>query len=407
MNILITTQVYPPEGQASATLVRELAGELCGRGAKVTVAAGYPHHPYGRLYPGYRKKLLTLESNNGFQVVRGWHLIHPSSSVTVRGLVMLSQCAAYFLSAASCPRPDVVISYGPPLLGPLISAAIARVSGARLMTVIYDIYPDIAVDLGHLREPLLIKAAQKCESLVYRLSDHIVVLSEGFQRTLVGVKGVRQEKVSVVPVWFDAQDITPMSRDNAWRREMGIDPEKFVVLYAGTIGLISGAEIIVEAARRLQSQADILFLLVGTGHAKALVETKAKSEGLSNIRFLPFQPRQRLGEMQAVADVSLVTLAPGRGSTSLPSKVLGYMAAARPVVASVDRDSDLAELISRSQCGLVVPPGQGEGLAEAILQCYRQPEQRRLYGEAGHRYFLQHYEKKVVVRRFAELIEQI
>jgi colanic acid biosynthesis glycosyl transferase WcaI len=407
MNVLITTQVYPPEGQATATLVRELAGELSGRRAKVTVAAGYPHHPYGRLYPGYRKKLLTLEQKNGFQVVRGWHLIHPSPSVIVRGLVMISQCAAYFLSAANCPRPDVVISYGPPLMGPLISAAIARASGARLVTVIYDIYPDIAVELGHLREPRLIRAAQKCESLVYRLSDHIVVLSEGFHRIMVGVKGVPPEKVSVVPVWFDAQDIIPMSRENDWRREMGIEPEKFVALYAGTIGLISGAEIIVEAARRLESQADILFLLVGTGHAKEEVAALVRNEGLSNVRFLPFQPRERLGEMQAVADVSLVTLAPGRGRTSLPSKVLGYMAAARPVVASVDRDSDLAKLISRSQCGWVVPPGRGEGLAEAIIHCYRHPDQRRRSGEAGRRYFLQHYEKKVVIRRFAELIEQL
>jgi colanic acid biosynthesis glycosyl transferase WcaI len=407
MNVLITTQVYLPEVQATAMMVNELAGELSRRGAKVTVATGYPHHPYGRLYPGYQKKLLTIEKENGFQVVRGWHFIHPSPSTIVRGLVMVSQCATFFLSAANCPRPDVVINYGPPLMGQLTSAVIARTAGARLVTIFYDFYPDIPIELGYLRNPLLIEGARQCESLIYRLSDRIVVLSDRFKRTMVERKMVPPEKVAVIPVWLDATDITPMSRENDWRREMGIGPEKFVVLYAGTIGLISGAEIIIEAARCLESQADILFLLVGTGHAKEEVEARVRDEGLANVRFLPFQPRERLSEMQAVADVSLVTLAPGRGRTSLPSKVLGYMAAARPVIASVDEDSDLARLISRSQCGQVLPPGRGEELAEAILACYRHPEERRRSGEAGRRYFLQHYEKNIVTRKFAELIEQL
>jgi colanic acid biosynthesis glycosyl transferase WcaI len=407
MNVLITTQVYPPEGHPTAIMVHELATELCRLGAQVTVAAGFPHHPYGRLYPGFRKHWLLEQEDNGFRVIRGWHLIHPSPALTVRGLVMASQSAAFFLAAATCPAPDVVINFGPPLFGPLTSALIAQVSGARLVTVVYDLYPDILVDVGLLRQPLLIRAARAVEGLVYRLSDRIVVLSQGFRRTLVQDKHVPPQKVEVIPVWLDAQDIVPMPRDNAWRREMGISAKTFVVLYAGTIGLVSGAEVVVEAAAHLKEMEDLLFLLVGTGSAKEQVEALAQEADLSNIRFLPFQPREKLSEVQATADVALVTLAPGRGRTSVPSKVLGYLAAARPVLAAVDQDCDTANLIREADCGLVTPPANGELLAAGLRELYDDSLRRREMGSRGRAYFEKHLEKRQVLASYGQLIEQV
>jgi colanic acid biosynthesis glycosyl transferase WcaI len=261
--------------------------------------------------------------------------------------------------------------------------------------------------MGYLKNPALIRAARKLENLIYRRSDKIGVLSEGFQRTLIKEKGVALEKVAVIPVWLDVRDIVPMQRDNPWRREMEIESEKFVVLYAGTIGLVSGAEVVVEAARLLRSRRDILLLLVGEGQAKDRVEAMAREFGLNNIRFLPFQPRERLSESQATADVSLVTLAPGRGKTSVPSKVLGYMAAARPVVAAVDKDCDTAELIRTSGCGLVVSPDQGDELAEAILHFYGNPKERVTCGRAGHRHFLHHFERQAVLKRYIDIIQNM
>jgi len=177
------------------------------------------------------------------------------------------------------------------------------------------------------------------------------------------------------------------------------------VLYAGTIGLISGAEIVIGAARQLEPYRDILFLLVGEGNVKDQIAAKALEFGLNNIRFLPFQPRERLSEVQATADVSLVTLIPGRGKTSVPSKVLGYMAAARPVVAAVDKDCDTAELIRKAECGLVVPPAQEEALSEAILYFYRCPKDRKVTGEKGSKYFRLNFERRHVTKKYIDMIE--
>ena len=320
---------------------------------------------------------------------------------------MASQCATFFQGTWKSRRPDVVVSYGPPLIGPLISAIIARSFRARLVTVIYDLYPDIAVEAGHLRNGPLIRLARKMEQHIYHRSDRIVVLSEGCRRTLVEEKGVEPYKVAVVPVWLDGQEIVPLERDNVWRREMNIPPKKLVVLYAGTIGLISGAEVVLEAARLLEPYRDILFLFVGEGQIKDRLEVQAQKMGLPNMRLLPFQPRERLSEMQATADVSLVTLAPGRGKTSVPSKVLGYMAAARPVIAAVDVDCDTADTVRKATCGLVVPPGQGHGLAEAVLYLYNNPDRRESCGRAGRRYFLQNFDRRVVMEKYLDLIERL
>jgi colanic acid biosynthesis glycosyl transferase WcaI len=150
-----------------------------------------------------------------------------------------------------------------------------------------------------------------------------------------------------------------------------------------------------------------LFLMVGDGFAKDQVEAQAQQAGLKNIRFLPLQPREYLSELQATADVSLVTLAPGRGRTSVPSKVLGYMAAARPVIAAVDSDCDTAELVRIAGCGKVVHPGKGKGLADAIIHYYRHSEDRQSTGMQGRQYFLANFERQVVLNEYINLIEKI
>lgn len=407
-NILIITKRFPPESPATAVLGEELATFLAHAGHQVTVLAGYPHHPFGRLIQGYRLKLIDLEKKNGYRLIRTGHLIHPSSATVIRLLIMLSQCLGSFLGLRYIRRPDIVISFdGYPLLGPLTAALIARIFGAKLISVIYDIYPDIAIEMGKLSNPGLVALSYKLEKLIYHYSDRIIVLSDGFQRNLSTKKKVGPEKIEVIPVWLDAQEITPMGRENLWRQEQNILPEKFVVLYAGTIGLISGAVSIVQAAQFLESYKDILILLVGDGYGKDEVLVKARSLGLQNIKFLPFQPRQRLKEIQATADVSLVTLAPGRGRTSVPSKVLPYMAAARPVIASVDEDCDTANLIRQARCGLVVPPGDGAALAEAIITYYHDAKLRQQHGCQGRNYFLENFEKQKVLQKYLDLIDQL
>lgn len=406
MNVLITTQVFPPEIHPSAVMVDQLARYLARRGHDVTVACGHPHHPSGRLPDGWSRKLLGRERHDGFRVLRGWHMVSSSRRLAVRAAVWVSQAVGTGGAALGGPRPEVIVNYGPPLVGPLVSAAIARARGARLVSVVYDIYPDVAIESGHVTNPLVIAAARRAERAQYRCSDRILVLSERFRRRLQ-VKGVRPDKLVTIPVWLDASEITPRDRDTPWRRRLGMGAGSKVVLYAGTIGLVSGAQVVIAAAERLRARRDVLFLFVGDGQLRSEMEGLARASGLENVRFVPFQPRAVLADVQASSDVSLVTLAPGRGGTSVPSKVLGYMAAARPIVASVDPDCDTADVVRKAGCGIVVPPGDPAALASALEALLADDEKRERMGRLARTTFEKEYGAESALRRYAEFLETL
>lgn len=405
-NIIITTSIYPPELHPSGIMNQELAERLIDFGYNVKISSGFPTYPYGKLHPGWQRSLLHKSILNGVEIFRSWHPIFSNKRFLARALSSFGKSLSYLVGVPLMGRPDVIISDGPDIIGPLISEILGKYYNAKLIVVIHDLVFDIIKSTKKINSTIL-SLLQRIEILSLRLSDKLIVLSEGFRRTLIHEKGIPPEKIIVIPVWLDKNEVYPLDRKNPWRREMGIPLNKFVVLYAGTIGLVSGAPIVVEAARLLQDHPDILFLFVGEGRVKDEVQILATQAGLSNIRFLPFQPRERLCELQASADVSLVTLAPGRGKTSVPSKVLGYMAAARPVIASVDQDCDTAETIRSAQCGLVVPPADPLTLAAAVLYYYRRPKALQEAGSAGYNYFLSNFEKEVILPQYLAVIQQI
>lgn len=406
MKVLFTTQVFTPETHPSALMIHQLAHHLIADGHQVSVAAGFPHHPRGRLFDGYHRRPILRETLCAVQVTRVWHFVSPGPRVATRAAVMASQSLAIALAGALSAPPDIVVSYGPPLGGPLLSALVARRFAAPLLSVIYDLYPDAAIRAGSLRVPVLTQLARVMERAAYRLSDHLLVPADGFRRSLLG-RGVPASKISVVPVWLDANEIRPLPRDNAWRREQGIGPDKRVVLYAGTIGLVSGAGMVLDVAERLSSRSDVLILFVGGGQLEAELQANARERRLLNVRFLPFQPRERVAEVQAASDVSVVTLAPGGGYSSVPSKVIGYMAAARPVVASVDFDSDTAECVRRAGCGTVVRPGDSESMATALCHLLDDPCRSSAAAANARKAFERAYSAQVVLSRYTQLLESL
>jgi glycosyltransferase involved in cell wall biosynthesis len=405
MRILITTQVFPPEIHSTARMVLELAQSLGEAGHAVTVAAGYPHHPHGTLLGGYRKRPLLRETVEGVRVIRGWHPTTPSPRIAARALVYAFQALGTFFAGLAAGPVDLVFNFGPPLAGPLLSAALARIRGARNVPAIYDIYPDIAVETGAVRNRAAIAAARLAERLSYRAADRIVVLSEGFRRVLVEEKGVTAGKVRVIPVWLDPDEIRPAADPLAWRRLHGIPEDAFVVLYAGTIGIVSGAGVMADVVRGMAGEPGILFLFVGEGKARDALA--ASLSGAPNARFMDFRPREELSGMLSSADVGLMTLAPGRGRTSVPSKVAGYMAAGTPVLAACDPDSDSARTIRDAGCGLVVPPGDPAAISEGIRRFRADAALRADSGRNGRDHLEEHLSRAVVTDAYRRLVEEL
>jgi colanic acid biosynthesis glycosyl transferase WcaI len=404
MKIMIICQWFPPEYAPVGVMLKELAEDLTKSGYSVTVVTGFPNHPAGTVFEGYRKRLFFTERMDGIRVIRCYLYTSPRKTFLRRVANYFSFAATSFAAALVLQRQDLLFIVSPPLSNGLIALLLHRLKGLRFIFNVQDLYPDAAMSVGVIRNRLLIKILKRIELAIYRGAERVAVISEGFKENLLA-KGVPDPKIRIIYNWLDACEIVPLPRDNEFARAHGLTG-KFVILYSGTIGMISGAEIIIECAETLKTYRDILFLFVGEGVAKEAISEKARSTGLDNIRFLAFQPRNILSQVQSSADVSVVTLSKGKGKTSVPSKVLGYMAAARPVVASVDPDSDTRQLIERAGCGICVDPEDVQELSLAIESLYHDRGKASLLGRRGREFLISNWDRKIITSHYERLLAE-
>lgn len=404
MRLLDICHVYPPEHAPAGVQARDFAEDLTRMGHEVTVLTGWPNHPGGRLHPGWKVRFREVSrADVGFTLVRCGHSIH-------RGFRMLSRLCYYFTFAAStfvnglfCRRPDVVFCESTPIFGPIAALLLARLRGAKFVYRVHDVHPEAALNAGLIRGGFAYRLLRRLDAWVCRRADLVLPLTDGMRRCLLA-RGLPTDRVVVARQWFDGAKVTPGPRDNAWRRMHDIPTDQFVVLYAGTIGYISGAEVVVEAAALLHHRSDILFLFVGDGPVKEECRKLAEARGLTQVRFLPFQPAEMLSDVQATADVGLVTLLDGSGDTSVPSKMHGYTAAGRPVIASVRADSATAETVVEGGFGAVVPPGDSVGLAEAIVALADDREAAARLGSNARRFFASRFDRSAGTARLEEIL---
>lgn len=401
MKIVIVCQLFPPEYAPIGIMLKELADDLIVKGHNVTIVTGFPNHPHGILFSGYKKSLFNVERVAGITLIRCYLYTSSKKTFFRRILNYLTFAVFSFIAVMRLERQDVLFAVSPPLTNGLIALAIKKLKGLKFIFNIQDIYPDVAISTGVIKNQLLIRFLKKLELKIYSAASSIAVISEGFKENLI-VKGVPDSKVCVIYNWIDTNEITPMFKDNKFAREHNLI-DKFVVLYSGTIGMISGADILLDCAEKLVYMKDILFLFVGEGIVKERIKEDAEKRQLKNVQFLPFQPREILSDVQSSADVSVVTLLKGKGKTSVPSKVLGYMAAARPVVASVDSDSDTRIMIEKADCGICVDAEDAQGLTEAIIQLYNDRNRAETLGRNGRDYLVLSCDRKTITAQYEEL----
>lgn len=404
MHILLLAQHYAPEEVSGAVLATELAEDLAGRGHVVTFVTCAPNYPEGRVFAGYRNAWLAEEQRCGVRVRRVWSYITASKGFWPRIFNYGTFSALTLNGALRAERPDIIFSYSPPLPLGLSAWLLSRRWRVPWVLRVEDLYPDAAVAAGVLRNPLAIRGFGALERFLYARADQISLISAGFRRNLLA-KGVPPAKLSVTPVWADPHAVQPLPKANAWRSEQGLDGA-FVVLYAGALGHASALEEVVDAAALLQNSPAVRFVIVGEGVKKAALQQRAAQQQLTNVQFLPFQPRARFAEMLAAADISLVTLNAGASSFSLPSKTFNIMASARPILAVTPPDSEIAHLVTTHHCGIVVAPGQPESLAAVLRALVPSNGNLNQLGSHGRAALETHYAREQCIGAFVQLLER-
>lgn len=400
MRILLVTPFYAPDLGPSASLYAMLCEDLARLGCEVSVVSAVPHYPSGRVTKEFRGRLIWTEERNGVKVTRVWV---PSVNRARLALRVLSlACYQALAATVAFRRPyDVLIASGPAFEVALPVLALGLVRRRPMIYSVHEIYPDIGVKLGIFRHRLAAALVGWLERWCSNRAGCLRVLSEGYRRALEA-KGVPESNLVVIGDWVDTDFIQPAPRHNAFSAAWDLD-DSFVVMHAGNLGRTQGLEYVLEAARWLGSQPGISFVFVGDGAARESLQGAVESEGLRNVRFIPFQPRALLPQVLASADIHLNTLKRGFATDSLPSKCYSIMAAGRPVITAVDHGTDTWRLIRQANCGLLVAPENPDALAEAILELHDNAQYRERLGANGRAYAVKRLSRTAAAEKFCQL----
>jgi len=405
MRIMILHMRFHPDLTGTGPLVTDLAADLVEMGDEVTVITSMPHYGRHEIPPEYQGRLLHHSNYKGVDLWRTFVYVPPNTSGFQRGINYLSYTFMSVVGGLMAKKPDVILCVNPPITVGFSGWLLSLSRRAPVVFNVQDVWPDCLVIIDKLRSPLLIRIFKSLEKFIYRVSARVTVLSEGMKENLMR-KGVPAEKVVVIPNWANVETIRPVERENSFRVAHDLNGD-FVVMFSGNLGYIAMLDKVLEAAKLLENESHIKFLIVGAGSAKAGLVSRADELGVKNVRFLPTQPQEVLPEMLGSADLSLVTLNRRLGQLNVPSKTCSIMASARPVLAAVPENSEIARLVKVADCGVSVPPEDPQSLAQAIKHLSSQPEKLRTYGANGRRYVEEHLPRRRLTRQYRDLLHQV
>lgn len=372
MNILFLADNFPPEKNAQASRVYERAVHWVEWGHQVTVITCAPNFPEGKVYPGYRNRWYQTEEIAGIRVVRVKTFVAANKGAVLRIIDFLSYMITAFVAGLFQRQPDVVVATSPQFFAAVAGWALSRCRRRPFVFELSDLWPDSIVAVGAMRASLPIHLLEKFELFLYRQSAEVVALTNAFKQNLVR-RGIPAGKISVVTNGVDLSRFSPRPRDQQLAAEWGIGPDDFVVAYIGTLGMAHGLDNVLDTAQAT-SNPRVKFLLVGPGAERDSLIGEAKQRNLSNVIFVPPQPKERMPAFWSLAHVALVHLKnTPLFSTVIPSKIFEAMGMGRPILL-VSPKGEAFDIVVSEKVGLWVPPADPSALAEAIEKFASDPE---------------------------------
>ncbi len=371
---------YAPDTAPTGVEATRLAEDLGARGHTIEVVTALPWYAEHDVDPAWRGRPVRRDRQVWGRLTRVWPFpTADKRNLAKRAAGFAGFCGLTAAVGAPGPRADVVLALTPPVPMAATGWLVARARRAPLVLDVKDIFPDVAVELGMITDPRLVRAAYALERWSYARSAAITVLGEDMRANLAA-KVPDPGKLTIIPNPVDVAAIRPMPADNGYRAEFGLSG-KTVVMYAGNVGMSQSLDLLVDAARAYADRPDVVFVVNGGG--STLETVRRSAAGLPNVVFVPFQPAGRLPEVLAAADVHLVPLRRGLARSSVPSKTYSILAAGRPVLASVDEGSTVAEIVEVSGAGLAVPPEDPAAFRAALGRLVDEPAIRARMGTAA------------------------
>lgn len=396
----ILTQYYPPEMGAPQGRLSELARRLTDAGHETVVLTALPNYPQGRIYPGYRRRFFVREQQGRVSVLRAWIWPTKSASVIPRAANYLSFVATSVLAGTiRLPRLDVLITESPPLPLGVSGYVLSRLTRARWVFNVSDLWPETAIALGSIGDGPVARLAYRLEAFCYRrawaVSCQSREIRESIDRRFPGVRTISFANGT------DTEHFSPTRRSETLWQDLVGDGQP-VAVYAGLHGVCQGLGQVIDAAEKLQDD-QLRIVLVGDGPEKDELVDSVRTRGLRNVTFLDPQPKEAIPALLASADIAVVALRT-RILGAVPSKLYEAMASGLPVV--LVADGEPAEIVQSANAGVAVKPGDVDGLADALRRLARSEGERARLGAAGRAAAVERFDRRPIYDRFIEALER-
>jgi len=402
VKIVFLNRYFFPDHSATSQILSDLAFHLADAGFEVHVIASRQRYDD----PG--AMLARREIVRGVTAHRVWTATFGRGNLLGRALDYLTfYPSAAFRLAMLASKGDVVVAKTDPPLLSIAAWPVARLKGARLVNWLHDLFPEVAAALrvrgfaGVFADMLMWMRDRSLKAAACN-----VVLGDRMSMRLQS-RGVPAEKIRVIENWADGSAIRPVpASKNPLRREWGLEG-RFIVGYSGNMGRVHEFDTLLDAMERLRDLAGLEFLFIGSGNQRDWLEEEARRRAISNLRFRPYQRRERLAESLSVPDVHLVSLRAEMEGLVVPSKFYGIAAAGRPIVFVGARDGEIAQKVARFECGIAVEQGDANGLAEAIARFARDRILRERLGRNARAAFESRWDKRIACAAWRELLEAV
>jgi putative colanic acid biosynthesis glycosyltransferase WcaI len=393
--LLVLNQYYWPGVEATAQLLTELC-EALAEGIDIRVVTGVLH--------GHEDEPRHL-TQNGVEIVRVRSTSFERSRLGARAANYVTYLGNALLHGLRGPKPDVVLCMTDPPIVADIALLIARRFRVPLVVISQDVFPEIAVQLKRLENPVVMSVLRFLVSLYLRRADRVVAIGETMRRRLEA-KGAPPERLRVIPNWVDTTRLQPHRAENDWINVAELE-DKFIVMHSGNVGHAQDLDSLVRAATFLRDLDDLVITIIGMGARHAELVDLAELLEVDNVRFLFYQPRPWLPQSLSAAHVHVVGLAPGLAGYVVPSRLYGILAVGRPVIAAADPESETAQVVASVGCGIVVPPGRPELLARAIRDAQDGKYDLEAMGLRGREWVEREADRSVAVRRYRDLLLEL
>ena len=399
MRFLFINQYYSPDYAATAQQLSDLCESLAQLGHDVHVLTSRA------LYDGRDIKLKAYEVINGVHVHRIGLSTNKRERIRQRFQGYLSFYLKAFAKIHVLPRPDVVVTLTTPPLISLLGTWLRVVRRARFVCWVMDVYPDIAIAAGVLHRLGLARGIWSALGRVsYMTANSLVVLGTDM-KGVIARKNVSENKIHVIQSWACGNEVFRVPDQQNSFRASHLNDAEFTLMYSGNMGTCHTFNEVIDGIRSLKDEKNIHFSFVGGG--KQLSHLKENLGDLKDtVKFLPYQDRKDLRMSLSAPNAHLITLQSRYDGLLVPSKLYAIMAAGRPAIFVGGENNEVARILREAECGIIVPEGDSQGFVKAVRQLRDDPAAAERMGQNGRNHFERHFDRKIGVRRFAEMLER-